>query len=363
MWARHNFLATALAIAALLCIGSVRGFDFVPITSLYYAGASTGSTAGDSAACLSKGGYLATEATEVLHSADIAAIKNAIGDTTIFYAYLGGGVNLQRGNQGGVPNFCPWSTYDPEYPSYIAIASSGYPDDCVYRWRVGRWEEMTSDAGQEPDEAHAGVAFYKGQNSGIGAIYGFPTWWLRANSLNRPGISRGRYLLLFQNSETMNAGLPPQWTDNYGLNGYTYAEVPYNPEAGRKTLSSFYTVCQNQGPFRLNYEDPRASTSQKSDLQYVWWVIFFVILFVLCLIAFLVIAFCQEREDMDEPPEDAPEWAEQETEERRVSKSYVSQRSFHQSREASDLSSRHSGAGSNTSSTLSKNEHYEEESV
>jgi hypothetical protein len=328
MWRRRNALLAVVAAAALLSIASVHGYDFVPITSLYYGGPSTGSSAGDSGKCLSSGGYLATEATAVLHEADISAIHDAIGTTADFYAYLGGGINMQRFKQGGVSGFCPWIESDPEAPKSMPAWDTGKDDDCLYRWRVGRWELMTSDVGATADEQHAGVAFYKGQNIFTTSPYGFPTWWL-TSGFERPSVLKGRYVVLFQNSETGATPEAPRWTDNYGLGGYTYANgISFSAAVSATTLQYFHIVCQNQGPFRLNYEDPRASTPQKSQLQNVWWVIFLVILFVLCLIAFLIIACCQEREDMDEPPEDAPEWAETETAERSVSKRYVSQRSF-----------------------------------
>ncbi|KPA75454.1 hypothetical protein ABB37_08371 [Leptomonas pyrrhocoris] len=346
MGSKRSAVVAAITIAALLCISEVRGFAYVPITSVFYAGKSTGTNAGDERMCLSKGGYLATEATAVLHNADIAAMQNAIGTATEFYAYLGGGINLFRSKQGGVPGFCPWAWADPETPSYILNPHTGDLRDCLYRWRAGRWRMMTSDEGEIADEAHSGVSFYKGRNNYQGALSGFPTWWYNANVfVIRPGVIGGRYVVLFQNGETTSANLTPMWTDNFGLGGYTYAGGSvFESDAVLGKLPFFQTICQGQGPFRLNYEDPRASTPQKSDLQYVWWVIFFVILFVLCLIAFLIIACCQEREDMDEPPEDAPEWAEKETEARDVSKRYVSQRSFRVDERGGedDSSSRHS---------------------
>ncbi|KPI82550.1 hypothetical protein ABL78_8440, partial [Leptomonas seymouri] len=329
MWAKRNVVVAVVAVVALLCSGEVRSYDFVPIISVFHVGASSGTSSGDASICLSRGGYLATEATAVLHNADVAAIQNAIGAATEFYAFLGGGVNLMRSRQGGVPGFCPWNLLDPELPTNILIPQIGNIMDCIYRWRVGRWQSMTSDAGQIPDEAHSGIAFFRGQRVRNFSIYGFPTWWFFGSDNTRPGFIQGRHVVLFQNGETTSVNLGPQWTDNFGLGGYTYAGgLSFVSRAAAATLPMFQTLCQGHGPLRMNYEDPRASSHQKSQLQYVWWVIFLVILFVICLIIFLALAFCQEREDMDEPPEDAPEWAAKETDERLVSKRYVSQRSF-----------------------------------
>lgn len=372
MWARRTAALAVLVLATTLlsCTHNVHGYAFVPITSVFYGGASSGTASGDAAICLSKGGYLATEATEVLHAADIAAIADAIGATTDFYAYLGGGVNRVWNYTGGYSGFCPWIRADPEYPTNILDANAGDPHQCVFRWQVGRWQMMTSDVGVDVTQPNAGVAFYQGSEQTNGSIYNFPTWFFQSGMVRRPGVNRGRYVVLFQNLETRNFGLGPRWSDNYGLNGYSYAFNPlqsgiYMEAYAKATLPSFQTICQGQGPFRLNYEDPRASTPQKSDLQNLWWVIFLVILFVLCLIAYLIIACCQEREDMDEPPEDAPEWAEQETMERNVSKRYVSQRSFHggvppQSPSRSPRSSDESDSRTESSS-VSKEERYDDE--
>lgn len=366
MWARRAALLAAAAVALLLCSTEAHGYAFVPITSIMFDGTSSGSAAGDKATCLTKGGYLATEATAVLHSADIAVVQQNIGAATTFYAYLGGGINYVWSNAGGYPGWCPYISTDPELPTDIREATMGNTADCLYRWNVGRWQMMTSDVNVEVDQVHAGIAFYKGQNAGGGSIFGFPMFFHQSSVPQRPGINQGRYVVLYQNTDQTSAGLQPEWSDNYGMGGYTYAGPSgvYTAAASQATLSSFVTLCQGQGPFRLNYEDPNASTPQRSALQYVWWVIFLVILFVLCLIAFLIIACCQEREDMDEPPEDAPEWAEQETEERNVSKRYVSQRSFRgaaPSQSQSTHSSDDRDSRTDSNSSMSKEERYDEE--
>ncbi|AYU75800.1 hypothetical protein LdCL_040007600 [Leishmania donovani] len=336
-------LAVATVVAVLLGYGTrgVCGYNFVTITSLFYVPGATGTRSEDAGMCLERGGYLATEATAVLHEADVQALESE-GFTT-YYAFLGGGIVQPWHMESYEMGFCPFSIKDPDIWWDTSFSqTNGDNNNCYWRWSVGRWIEMPSTSGLPYDEGKTGIIFYRGQST-LGydrQVNGFPLFFPFNPPMYHPNMQLGHHLVLYR------GGLHPTeavWGDTYARGGFTYGDnFANNPQLVEATLKDWRLVCQAQGPLRLNYETASAS----SQLQGRWWAVFFSILFVLCLITFLALVFCQEREDMDEPPEDAPEWAEKETAQRIVSRRYVSQRSFRGNESSSSRNSLSDGSNS-----------------
>lgn len=357
MASRAATAAPLLVLLALLycCCPAVVGYDYVPVTSLFHVDGATGVKSTDTRTCLSNGGYLASEATALLHTADAQMIESTTGQT-VYYAFLGGGIVQAPNMSSAELGFCPYRKLDPAF--YVDPV---YPQDrgsaalCYWRWYPGRWMEYESVTDLPYDQAHAGIIFYVGidPSPSMRRYNDFPEFWYIDTGLYAPGMFAGHELVLARSAMTKDV---PVWGDSYAQNGYVNAMgFAYNTTAIKETLKYWQLVCQAQGPIRLNYE----SADTTSALQGAWWAIFFVILFVLCLIVFLVVALCQDREDMDEPPEDAPDWAEKETMQRSVSKRYVSQRSF---RAGNDDVSGGASGDTGSSSRASKEDAYEGES-
>ncbi|KAK7198310.1 hypothetical protein NESM_000788800 [Novymonas esmeraldas] len=344
----------AAACTLVLCCVSTgaRGYDYVPVTSIMFAGSTGGVRSADAATCLEHGGYLASEATAFLHEADVQAIEQE--GLTTYYSFLGGGILQAPTMESNEFGFCPFDARDPDFRVSVFPQTSGNLSVCYWRWSVGRWLEMPSSSGLPYDIGKVGIIFYRGYSSSDQyRVNGFPSFFPYTASVPHPNAYLGHQLVLTRNAAYPNKAV---WVDNWASGGYSYAGITAEFPAGStpaSTLKDWKVVCQSQGPLRLNYE--MANTT--SQLQERWWAIYFTILFVLCLITFLVVALCQEREDMDEPPEDAPEWAEKETAQRSVSHRYVSQRSFRR-----DTSSTGSSGGDNSShgSNFSKEEEYED---
>ncbi|GET85625.1 hypothetical protein LtaPh_0402100 [Leishmania tarentolae] len=321
--------AAAAAVAAfavvLLFYGTtgVCGYDFVTITSVFYVPDATGTRSEDEGLCRERGGYLATEATAMLHEADVQALESE-GFTT-YYSFLGGGIVQPWHMESYMDGFCPFSMKDPDFWADSSFSQAiGNNSNCYWRWSVGRWGEMLSRSGLPNDVDKTGIIFYKGQSiAGYeNQVNGFPLFFPFALPMFHPNVQLGHNLVLYRGGKHTDKAV---WGDTYARGGFTYGDnFAGNPTLVQETLKDWKLVCQSQGPLRLSYETDRTS----SPLQERWWAIFFAIIFVLCLIGFLVLLFCQEREDMDEPPEDAPDWTEKETSRRTVSRRYVSQRSF-----------------------------------
>lgn len=333
-------LCSALAVLLFLLSStvSVYGYEYVTIINIFEREVATASKVVTRLSCREGGGFMATEATEVLHEAGLQVAINA-GKGDGYYAYLGGGI-VNTGTVGDA-KWCFHSSYDPAaLPN--EPSSLDYPK-CNFRWTEGRWSEFgLSTSSSTFDEPYTGVVFFHcnrvltDNTNGCGPYGNFPLYfpnYMKAGSVfgAKPGLLYGFEVLWISNSSTAT------WSDSYATGGYSYygsttITAIYYPDNAAKTLDNFFAICQAQGPSRSSMEMENTS----SDLQNRWWAIFFAILFVLCLISFIVAAVCQEREDMDEPPEDAPEWAQQEANSRLVSKSYISQRSFREQSEANE---------------------------
>ncbi|KAG5487456.1 hypothetical protein LSCM1_07411 [Leishmania martiniquensis] len=340
--------ATVTLVTVLLCYSATgaRGYNFVTITSLFYVPGATGTRYEDEGMCLERGGYLATEATAVLHEADVQALESE-GFAT-YYAFLGGGIVQPWHMESFERGFCPFSSKDPDIWTDTPYSqTNGDNNNCYWRWSAGRWIAMPSSSGLPYDEDKTGIVFYRGQNA-LGydrRVNGFPLFFPFGLPMYHPNVQLGHNLVLYRGGQHTAEAV---WGDTYARGGFTYGDnFAGDPELVAATLKDWKLLCQTQGPLRLNYEVPNTS----SQLQERWWAIYFAILVVLCLITFLVVALCQEREDMDEPPEDVPEWAEKETAQRTVSHRYVSQRSFRGDFSRSSLSG---------SSIMSQEDDYED---
>ncbi|KAG5511620.1 hypothetical protein JKF63_07216 [Porcisia hertigi] len=318
-------LVVTTVLLALLGGGTagVRAYNFVPVISIFYVPGSSGTRSEDVGMCLDRGGYLATEATAALHEADVQTLESE-GFTT-YYAFLGGAVEQQWHMESFEVGFCPFSNGDPDIWRDTSFSQAiGDNNNCYWRWSTGRWMDMPSTSGLPNDEDKRGIIFYQGQ-SALGfdrQVNGFPLFFPFDPPMYHPNVRLGHNLLLYRGGVHTKQAV---WGDTYARGGFTYGDnFVGSPELVAATLKDWRLLCQAQGPLRLSYE----MVDTTSQVQDRWWAIYFVIFFVLCLITFLVVALCQEREDMDEPPEDAPEWAELETARRAVSRRYVSQRSF-----------------------------------
>lgn len=319
-------LATT-TLLLLLCEAAhvAHAFAFVPVISSFAVPETTGSVVQTRLVCQQGGGYVAGEPTAALHLSVIQTAR-AAGAGTTWYAYLGSDTDANAALNCPVPA--------------TAGGTGGASYGCYWRWNQGRWTEMDDDTTLPLYINGVGVTFYVGNTYAkpastavrvYGPTGGFPNYFdgtATANRDKRPGQYYGKQLVAVGSSDTST------WSDNSGKGGYTYADYTYNSifnmsrwNAASQAASkaSFWAVCQSQAPSRTMYE--LANTS--SGLQQNWWVIYLVILFVLTLIAFIIVAVCQDDEDMDEPPEDAPEWAQEETQATKRTKSFVSTRSFH----------------------------------
>ncbi|KAK7198871.1 hypothetical protein NESM_000853600 [Novymonas esmeraldas] len=337
---RHGALLSVAALVVLLLshgVEQARGFAYVPVVNTFARVDTSGNKVESRLVCQEGGGYIAGEPTAAAHTAVIQAVRGA-GAGTEWYAYLGASTH------DNPPPSCP-----PPLSQQVPGTPGGASFGCYWRWNQGRWTETDDNPALPLYVSHVGVTFYVGNyyadpSTSVVTVYGpqgnFPTWFNHTTpktSQNRPSAMFGQELLSVGNGDASS------WSDNENSGGYSYASFlfstiyntsRFNPTAKAATMSKFWAVCQTQGPSRMMYESQNTS----SDLQNRWWVIFFVILLVLCLVAFIVTACCQDHEDMDEPPEDAPEWAQEETQQATRTKSFVSTRSFvqHDSRRGSD---------------------------
>ncbi|KAG5509618.1 hypothetical protein JKF63_06323 [Porcisia hertigi] len=325
---RLNAFSVLVVLVVLLgyAVTYVQGFAFFPVINTFAVRETSGNKLESRIACQEGGGFLASEPTAALHAAVIQAARTA-GAGAEWYAYLGAST---RGNS---PAHCP-----PALPDQIAGISAGQSFGCYWRWDQGRWSQMEDEPALPLFRKNVGVTFSIGNYFSApaspvilsGMQNGFPSWFDRGAtvvSVRRPGPMFGQDLLAVGTEDTST------WSDNEDSGGYSYAGYSFglyyntsrwNPSAKAASKEKFWAVCQVQGPTRDGYEMPDTSKS----LENRWWVIFFVILMVVCFVLFIVTACCQENEDMDEPPEDAPEWAREETEDVTHTKSFVSTRSF-----------------------------------
>ncbi|KPA76394.1 hypothetical protein ABB37_07732 [Leptomonas pyrrhocoris] len=321
-------LALPLLLLLLLFCGAVRvahGFAFVPVMSSFAKQDTSGSKMQSRLVCQQGGGYLASEPTVALHQSVIETVRRA-GAGETWFAYLGATTDAN------LEDNCP-------FPIISGRLINGVSYGCYWRWNQGRWAETADNRTLPLYIKGVGVTFYIGntfekpQSATVvyyGQASGFPSFFDAADMAprdRRPGMMFGQDLILRGVSDTST------WSDNLAVGGYSYAGYRWSPVAGVSQWNAsaqaaskvnFWAACQVQAPSRTMYE----MTNTSSALQKNWWIIFFVVLFVVTLVVFLIVALCQDDEDMDEPPEDAPEWAQQETHETLRPKSFVSTRSF-----------------------------------
>lgn len=321
MWGRHptsqsTFRLAVITVAAVfLALGAVRpvkAYAHIPVVH-YFAlkpyGANTKSVA--ARACGLAGGYLSSEPTVPAHDASDAAAAS-LGRS--WYAYLGADNSESRGpgRQECPPGYRAMFALD--YAEYIKTFKGFFnPLTCYYRWNEGRWRQMQDDTTLDFFVAGVGVSFYRGNaipeaSPGIyGPVGSFPSFFERRGDRAkvRPGpLTGGQVLSVGEDGRSI-------WSDNEPSVGYSYANFNFTsgmfPDENAIATSGehFIALCNVQAPTR----DRNELTDTSSDLQDYWWVAFFTLLFLLCFIAFVAIVSCQEREDMDEPPEDVPAWA------------------------------------------------------
>ncbi|KPI89662.1 hypothetical protein ABL78_1243 [Leptomonas seymouri] len=343
---RSQIALLNLVLLLFLCEAAhiAHGFAFVPITASFAVPDPSASRSQARLLCLNSGGHVAGEPTATLHQSVINTVR-AAGAGEIWHAFLGADTKAnQRLN-------CP-------LPITEASTINGVSYGCYWRWNEGRWTATGDDTTLPLSIYAVGVTFFIGNiwrkpSSSTITLYGptggFPTFFDRTNEVEgnrRPGMLFGQDLITSGVSNTAT------WSDNLASGGSSYAGYTYNNIAGASEWNEtaqldskafFWAVCQIQAPTRAMYE----ASDTSSALQQRWWCIFFIILFIVMLVAFIVVACCQEDEEMDEPPEDAPDWAQQETQETKRTKSFVSTRSFHgnnyDAEEADDCSSRQHG--------------------
>ncbi|KAG5484090.1 hypothetical protein LSCM1_05945 [Leishmania martiniquensis] len=325
----------ALSVVALLVVllsdGAeyAEGFVFVPLINTFARPERSGSKSQSRLLCQEAGASLAGEPTAAAHAAVIQAVRSA-GAGTEWYAFLSASTDAN-------PVFnCP-----PPLTEQSSGSFGGQSFGCYWRWNHGRWLEADDDAQLPLYREGAGVTFYAGNYfekpaSASVKVYGpyggFPSWFngtAPVKSQLRPSSMFGQDLL------AVGIGDTSSWSDNRASGGYDYAGFSFSRfynrskwDAGaqRASRANFWAACQTQAPSRILYEGVDTS----SDLQKNWWSIFLGFLLVLCFVAFVVTACCQDNENMDEPPEDAPEWAQEETNQIAHTKSFVSTRSFAQ---------------------------------
>jgi hypothetical protein len=317
-----------LLLPLLLCEAAAvaHGFAFAPVIASFATAETSANKLQSRLACQQGGGYIAGEPTAALHESVIQTVRSAgAGDT--WYAFLGADTEASPAQN------CP-------QPITAGSDAGGASYGCYWRWNQGRWVEMADNTALPLYNHSTGVTFYIGNTyktpvstavKFYGATGGFPIFFDYAATEagnRRPGMLFGKELLVVGKSDTST------WSDNLGAGGYSYAGYSFssivgvsvwNSTAQASTKPYFWAICQTQAPSRTMYE--LANTS--SGLQENWWVIYFVVLFVVMFVIFLVAAVCQDDEDMDEPPEDAPVWAQQEMQSAKRTKSFVSTRSFH----------------------------------
>ncbi|AYU77199.1 hypothetical protein, unknown function [Leishmania donovani] len=322
-------LSVAVLLVVLLSHGveHAQGFAFVPVVNTFARPEGSGHKIESRLVCQEGGGYIAGEPTAAAHTAVIEAARGA-GAGTEWYAYLGASTDASPAGD------CP-----PPLTEHILGSGAGLSFGCYWRWNQGRWTETDDNPELPLHISNVGVTFYIGNYFGeptspsvnvYGVQSGFPSWFNATapkKSQLRPSSMFGQDLLAVGNGDTST------WSDNKASGGYTYAGFLFSSvyngsrwkeESQRASRAFFWAVCQTQGPSRMMYELHNTSSSVQNN----WWVIFFSILMVLCLVVFIVTACCQDNEGMDEPPEDAPEWAQEETNQATRTKSFVSTRSF-----------------------------------
>ncbi|EPY22004.1 hypothetical protein STCU_08392 [Strigomonas culicis] len=364
-----------LTVVPLLLVGVTTAYQFAPVLTSFTVSDSTDSYAAALASCGARGGYLGTEPNTAMrtHHAELGgAAKGAV-----WYAFLGANVEA--------PDITPLCK-----DSYMTNPTdTASPGDCIYRWKMGRYLDFTDDSTFIGTKWYyrSGISFYRGTlattsttdctytiNNTLlpcGPISGFSSFFMTSSTApsgtdsgtyiaNRPGFDNGHYLVL------VGTGTSTVWSDNEPSGGYTYKGATSSGStytlstAGiAGTSTDFISLCDAQAPSRIMIE-PYTDPDSKSNLM--WWVIFLCILFFLLGLSFVILACCQEREDMDEPPEDAPEWAQHEASQVMKTKRYVSQNSFRLV-DASDDYEREMGSYSDMGSRSAggENEKYDDE--
>ncbi|XQJ25667.1 hypothetical protein NXY56_001607 [Leishmania guyanensis] len=328
---RPTTLSVAMLLLVLLSYGVeyVQGFAYVPVVTTFVRPDRSGDKMESRLLCQEGGGYIAGEPTAALHTAVIQAARGA-GAATEWYAYLAASTNAN-----------PLINCPPPLVDHVIGSGAGASFGCYWRWNQGRWSEMDDNPDLPLYISHVGVTFYAGNYfleplspsvSVYGVQGGFPSWFNKTEPLKsqlRPSAMFGQDLLAVGNGDAST------WSDNKASGGYSYAGFSFsaiynsskwNADAQKASQANFWAVCQAQGSSRMMYEQQDTS----SKLQSLWWVVFFVALLVLCFVVFVLAACCQDNENMDEPPEDAPEWAQEETKQVTHTKSFVSTRSFTQ---------------------------------
>ncbi|GET86984.1 hypothetical protein, unknown function [Leishmania tarentolae] len=320
-------VATLLFVFLSHCAEHAHSFAFVPVVNTFAMPEKSGNKMESRFACQDSGGYMAGEPTTATHLSVIEAVRGA-GAGVEWYAYLGASTDDSLANE------CP-----PPVTEHAVGSGLGQSFGCYWRWNQGRWTETDDNPELPLHIPKVGVTFYVGNyfrlpSSPSLTVYGvqggFPSWFNATSSKQselRPNSMFGQDLVAVGRGDTSS------WSDNQASGGYSYAGFIFGSiyntsiwdlKAQKSSQMFFWSVCQTQAPSALLFELEDTS----SVVQNIWWVIFFAIIMVLCTIAFCVTVHCQEDESMDEPPEDAPEWAKEETNKTTRTKSFVSTRSF-----------------------------------
>ncbi|EPY30274.1 hypothetical protein AGDE_09526 [Angomonas deanei] len=343
-------------------------FKFAPILSMFASDEGTGSYEAALLKCRQGGGYLSADVTDLLHQAHVDTLKGHVGSGT-WYAFMGGdSENTQQEywTTSSAKDVCPYSQIqrnqtDNKVGKYIDSLQRSYNDNsCFYKWNQGRWKEIDDYlvANDRTWFYRSGVKFYRyrtqltGDSSAQGDVFqkGYFPWSDTHKgasyvpnkdvlATDRPGINKGLY--------TVYVGPDGTWSDNEPTGGYTYggidqtkcgkSDTPFTcfltadfsdflPSI-KETAGKFYALCDVQVSSRTMLEPYNVAESPSTEN---WWIIYLVVLICVGLLVFIILTICQEREDMDEPPEDAPEWALREATAVEKPKRYISQKSFRQ---------------------------------
>ncbi|CCW61825.1 unnamed protein product [Phytomonas sp. EM1] len=315
---RYLWLPLFLLLLSRLAV-PVEGLEFATVVNFFALQDPLATKENSETLCKGMGGFLATEPTPAAHAAVVAAAQEAGGGNE-WYAFLG------ADTRDPTRKFCP-------KPFPEEFHHGGATCDCYWRWNQGRWRELQDDRTRRFFTPGIGVTFFIGNHfrleaSEVGPVSGFASYFPAPSTTDaerRPNCLLGNDLLAIGN------GAGSIWSDNLATGGYSYAGYAYsevislcvwNESARAATKSKFLAICEIQAPTRGISEVDVHDAAPEST----WWVVYFSLLFVALFIIFLIVWRCQDREDGDEPLEEAPDWVQQEAGGLVRSKSCVSQR-------------------------------------
>ncbi|CCW66773.1 unnamed protein product [Phytomonas sp. Hart1] len=300
-----------------------EGIQFVPVLSFLAFKDPVASKQSSHGLCQGIGGYLATTPTAATHAAMVDTAREVAGQGA-WFAHLGAStLDPTRTN-------CPRPLTE-EFPY------GGATSDCYWRWNQGRWRELPDDASRRFYTPGLGITFFIGNYydlnaSDVGLVHGFISHFEN----NREGLTPADHrpnCLLGNDLLVVGSEKGVEWSDNLDVGGYSYAGYNYsnvvsgcgwNTAAREATKDEFLAVCEIQVPTPLFSEIEKHVTSPTDK----WWIPYFIVSFLVCLILFIIVWRCQDREDEDEPLDEVPEWVEMEAEGLMRSKSFVSQRAI-----------------------------------